>query len=197
MPPAMTTPAPLILASASPRRRELLAELGAVFTVVVADVVEHEDTNLDPRVMVARNSALKADHVAARHSDAWVLGADTTVFVDGHALNKPADLDAARAMLRRLSGRAHTVFTGVALRHVGLGVREDLGVASEVEFRVLADADIEEYLRLVHVLDKAGAYAIQEHGERLVAARLGSLSNIVGLPQDEVRELLTRRGVLR
>ena len=193
----MTTPAPLILASASPRRRELLAELGAVFTVVVADVVEHEDTNLDPRVMVARNSALKADHVAARHSDAWVLGADTTVFVDGHALNKPADLDAARAMLRRLSGRAHTVFTGVALRHVGLGVSEDLGVASEVEFRVLADADIEEYLRLVHVLDKAGAYAIQEHGERLVAARLGSLSNIVGLPQDEVRELLTRRGVLR
>jgi septum formation protein len=197
MPPAMTTPAPLILASASPRRRELLAELGAVFTVVVADVVEHEDTNLDPRVMVARNSALKADHVAARHSDAWVLGADTTVFVDGHALNKPADLDAARAMLRRLSGRAHTVFTGVALRHVGLGVSEDLGVASEVEFRVLADADIEEYLRLVYVLDKAGAYAIQEHGERLVAARRGSLSNIVGLPQDEVRELLTRRGVLR
>jgi len=193
----MTTPAPLILASASPRRRELLAELGAVFTVVVADVVEHEDTNLDPRVMVARNSALKADHVAARHSDAWVLGADTTVFVDGHALNKPADLDAARAMLRRLSGRAHTVFTGVALRHVGLGVSEDLGVASEVEFRVLADADIEEYLRLVYVLDKAGAYAIQEHGERLVAARRGSLSNIVGLPQDEVRELLTRRGVLR
>ena len=193
----MTTPAPLILASASPRRRELLAELGAVFTVVVADVVEHEDPGLDPRVMVARNSALKADHVAARHSDAWVLGADTTVFVDGHALNKPADLDAARAMLRRLSGRAHTVFTGVALRHVGLGVSEDLGVASEVEFRVLADADIEEYLRLVYVLDKAGAYAIQEHGERLVAARRGSLSNIVGLPQDEVRELLTRRGVLR
>jgi septum formation protein len=135
--------------------------------------------------------------VAARHADAWVLGADTTVFVDGHALNKPADLDAARAMLRRLSGRAHTVFTGVALRHVGLGVSEDLGVASEVEFRVLADADIEEYLRLVYVLDKAGAYAIQEHGERLVAARRGSLSNIVGLPQDEVRELLTRRGVLR
>jgi len=85
----------------------------------------------------------------------------------------------------------------VALRHAGLGVREDLGVASEVEFRDLADADIEDYLRLVHVLDKAGAYAIQEHGERLVAARRGSLSNIVGLPQDEVRELLTRRGVLR
>ncbi len=197
MPPAMPTTAPLILASASPRRRELLAELGAFFSVVVADVVEHEDPGLDPRVMVARNSALKADHVAGRHPDAWVLGADTTVFVDGHALNKPVDLDAARAMLRRLSGRAHTVFTGVALRHAGRGVSDDLGVASEVEFRSLSDADIEDYLRLVHVLDKAGAYAIQEHGERLVAARRGSLSNIVGLPQEEVRELLTRRGVLR
>lgn len=187
----------LILASASPRRRELLAALGARFEVVVADVTEHEDPALDPRVMVARNSALKADAVAARHPRAWVLGADTTVFIDGHALNKPADLDAARAMLRRLSGRAHTVFTGVALRHAERGVREDLGVASEVEFRALSDADIEDYLQRVHVLDKAGAYAIQEHGERIVAARRGSLSNIIGLPQDEVRELLTRHGVLR
>lgn len=193
----MPVPDPLILASASPRRRELLAQLGAVFTVVVANVVEHEDPALDPRVMVARNSALKADHVAALHPEAWVLGADTTVFAEGQALNKPADLDAARAMLRRLSGRAHTVFTGIALRHSKREVREDLGVASEVEFRSLSDADIEDYLRLVHVLDKAGAYAIQEHGERLVLARRGSLSNIIGLPQDEVRELLTRRGVLR
>jgi septum formation protein len=76
-------------------------------------------------------------------------------------------------------------------------VREDLGVASEVEFRVLSDAVIEDYLQRVQVLDKAGAYAIQEHGERIVAARRGSLSNIIGLPQDEVRELLTRHGVLR
>lgn len=188
---------PLILASASPRRRELLGALGVRFEVVVANVTEHEDPTLDPRVMVARNSALKADAVAALHPRAWVLGADTTVFIDGHALNKPADLDAARAMLRRLSGRTHTVFTGVVLRHEARGVREELGVASEVEFRALLDADIEEYLRLVHVLDKAGAYAIQEHGERIVASRRGSLSNIIGLPQDEVRELLTRHGILR
>lgn len=188
---------PLILASASPRRRELLGALGAKFEVVVAKVTEHEDPALDPRVMVARNSALKADAVAALHPRAWVLGADTTVFIDGHALNKPVDLDAARGMLRRLSGRTHTVFTGVALRHAERGVREDFGVASEVEFRRLADADIEAYLQRVHVLDKAGAYAIQEHGEMIVAARRGSLSNIIGLPQDEVRELLTRHGILR
>lgn len=193
----MISPDGLILASASPRRRELLAALGVGFDVVVADVVEHEDPWLDPREMVARNSALKADWVAARHPDAWVLGADTTVFVDGHALNKPADLDAARAMLRRLSGRAHTVFTGVAWRHRARGVQEGFGVASEVDFRLLADSDIEAYLGRVQVLDKAGAYAIQEHAALLVAAQRGSLSNIIGLPQDEVRELLTRHGVLR
>jgi septum formation protein len=188
---------PLVLASASPRRRELLCELGVKFDVVVANVTEHEDPALDPRVMVARNSALKADAVAALRPGAWVLGADTTVFIDGHALNKPADLDAARAMLRRLSGRTHTVFTGVALRHSARGVREDFGVASEVAFRALTGADIEAYLQRVHVLDKAGAYAIQEHGEMIVATRRGSLSNIIGLPQDEVRELLTRHGILR
>jgi septum formation protein len=187
----------LILASASPRRRELLTELGADFDVVVAHVTEHEDPQLDPRVMVARNSALKAEWVAERHQDSWVLGADTTVFIDGHALNKPADLDAARAMLRRLSGSTHTVFTGVALRHAARGVREDLGVATEVKFKVFDDAVIETYLSRVHVLDKAGAYAIQESGELFVAERRGSLSNVVGLPQDEVRELLTRHGVLR
>lgn len=192
----MRMPAPLILASASPRRRELLGALGVRFEVVVADVIEDEDPLLDPRVMVARNSARKADHIAARHPAAWVLGADTTVFIDGHALNKPVDLDAARAMLRRLSGRTHTVFTGVALRHRERGVSEDLGVACEVDFHPLTDTDIETYLGLVHVLDKAGAYGIQEHGERVVAARRGSLSNIMGLPQDEVRELLTRHGVL-
>lgn len=197
MPETLPDADPLILASASPRRRELLAALGARFEVVVADVTEHEDPALAPRVMVARNSALKADAVAARFPRAWVLGADTTVFIDGHALNKPADLDAARAMLRRLGGRAHTVFTGVALRHAARGVHEDLGVASEVVFRALSEADIEDYLQRVHVLDKAGAYAIQEHGERIVATRRGSLSNIIGLPQDEVRELLTRHGVLR
>lgn len=187
----------LILASASPRRRELLASLGYRFDVVVAGVTEHEDPALDPRVMVARNSALKADHVAALHPDAWVLGADTTVFIDGHALNKPADPAAARAMLRRLSGRTHTVFTGVALRNVARGVSEDIGVASDVDFRELSDLDIEAYLQLVHVYDKAGGYGIQDHGELLVAARRGSLSNIIGLPVDEVGELLTRHGVPR
>src|SRR3954470_22753274 len=129
----------LILASASPRRRELLAELGIPFEVVVAEVTEHEESSTDPRVMVAHNAALKADWVAERHPDAIVLGADTTVFLDQHALNKPRDLMDARAMLRRLSGRTHTVFTGLALRGKSSELCIDEGEASDVTFKPLDD----------------------------------------------------------
>ncbi|HXQ80728.1 MAG TPA: Maf family protein, partial [Opitutaceae bacterium] len=149
----------LILASASPRRRELLAQLGIPFEVVVADVSEHEDPATDPRVMVAHNAALKADWVAERHPDAVVLGADTTVFLDGAAINKPRDLEEARSMLRRLSGREHTVYTGIAVRRCAVGLRIDQGVSSVVEFKPFGDAVIEDYLRLVNTLDKAGAYS--------------------------------------
>jgi septum formation protein len=193
---AAATPS-LILASASPRRRELLSALGVDFEVVVADVTEHEDERLDPRVMVARNAALKADAVAARHPGRWVLGADTTVFCDGLALNKPADVAAARAMLRRLAGRAHTVFTGVALRHGTNGVCADHGAETRVIFRAFGDEVIERYLAAVPVLDKAGAYAIQDHGEWLVEQIEGELSNVIGLPQALVKGLLQRYGLLR
>jgi septum formation protein len=191
----MPDASPIILASASPRRRELLAGLGVTFTVEVARVTEHEDPTTDPRVMVAHNAALKADWVAARHPDALVIGADTTVFIDGHALNKPADLDEARAMLRRLSGRTHTVFTGIAVRRIRDGLRRDTGVATEVTCRELTPEVIEEYLRRVHVLDKAGAYAIQEHGELIVAQYDGSFTNIVGLPVETMKQILTECGV--
>jgi septum formation protein len=186
----------LILASASPRRRELLAQLGVSFDVVVADVVEHEEASTDPRVMVAHNAALKAEWVAARHPEAFVLGADTTVFLDGHALNKPANPDEARAMLRRLSGRTHTVFTGLAFRCRRDGLKIDEGVASEVTFKTLDDATIEAYLARVHTLDKAGGYAIQEHGDLIVAGHRGSFSNIVGLPLETTKQILTRCGLL-
>lgn len=186
----------LILASASPRRRELLATLGVAFEVVVADVTEHEDATTDPRVMVAHNAALKAEWVAARHPDAVVLGADTTVFIDDHALNKPRDRDEARAMLRRLSGRTHTVFTGLAVRRVRDNLRIDEGVASDVIFKPLDDATIEEYLSRVHTLDKAGGYGIQEHSDLIVASYRGSFTNIVGLPLETTKHILTRCGLL-
>ena len=122
-----TQPTHLILASASPRRKQLLAELGLTFDVIVADVTEHEDPTTNPRTMVAHNAALKADWVARAHPEALVLGADTTVFIDDRVLNKPANLTEARVMLRRLAGRTHTVFTGVSLRrtqrHMSTNVR--------------------------------------------------------------------------
>jgi septum formation protein len=188
----VSRPIRLILASASPRRRELLAQLGVPFDVIVAGVTEHEDPETDPRIMVAHNAALKADWVAVRNPDAVVLGADTTVFLDGLAINKPRDLEESRSMLRRLSGREHTVYTGVAVRRHSAGVRIDEGVSSQVVFKPFGDTVIEDYIRLVNTLDKAGAYSIQEQTEMIIAGYRGSFSNIMGLPMEATKQILTR-----
>ena len=195
----MSSPAPfrLILASASPRRKELLASLGVAFEIIPAEVTEHESPDADPREMVRHNAALKADWVAARHPDATIIGADTTVFIDRTVLNKPRDLTEARAMLKLLAGRTHTVFTGLAIRRQRDGLKLDTGVASEVTFKAFDDATIDLYLSRVHTLDKAGGYAIQEQGELIIAGFTGSLTNIVGLPLEEVKQLLTRAGLTR
>ena len=186
----------LILASASPRRKQLLGELGVPFEVVVADVTEHEDPSTDPRKMVTHNAALKADWVASRNPDAWVLGADTTVFIDQRVLNKPADLADARRMLRQLSGRTHVVYTGVALRNQKRGVRIDDGVTSEVTFKAYDDSVIDAYFKVVNPLDKAGSYGIQEGRELIIAAWKGSFTNIMGLPMELVKQILTDCGLL-
>jgi septum formation protein len=188
-------PFQLILASASPRRCELLGRIGLPFTVVPAEVTEHEAPDADPREMVRHNAALKADWVAERHPTATVIGADTTVFVNNTVLNKPRDAAEARAMLRLLSGRAHTVFTGLAIRRRSDGLKLDRGVASEVTFKALDEATIELYLSRVHTLDKAGGYAIQEETDLIVAGFTGSLTNIVGLPVEEMKQLLTQAGL--
>ena len=186
----------LILASASPRRRELLAGLGATFDIVTASVQEHEDETTDPRTMVAHNAALKADWVSARNPDAIVLGADTTVCVGSIVLNKPRDLTDARAMLRRLSGRTHEVFTGLAVRRASDSLRIDELVVSEVTFHAIDEVVIDRYFSFVNPLDKAGAYAIQEHSDLIVASQRGSLTNIVGLPIETTKQILTRCGLL-
>jgi len=196
VPPVVPPPRQrLILASASPRRKELLARLGWPFEVIPAEVTEHEAPDADPREMVRHNAALKAGWVAARHPAAIVIGADTTVFVDTTVLNKPRDVAEARAMLRRLSGRTHTVFTGLAVRCHADSLKLDGGVASEVTFKSLDDATIDLYLSRVHTLDKAGGYAIQEEGDLIVAGYTGSLTNIVGLPLEEMKQILTRAGL--
>jgi septum formation protein len=188
-------PPQLILASASPRRRELLAGMGLDFEVIPAEVVEHEAPDSDPREMVRHNSALKAEWVAARRPEALVLGADTTVFIDATVLNKPRDLADARAMLSRLSGRTHTVYTGIAVRRACAGLAIDAGVASEVTFKRLTRETIDRYFALVNPLDKAGAYAIQEGTELIVEGWRGSYTNIVGLPVEETKQILTRCGL--
>jgi septum formation protein len=192
----MAAPAKLILASASPRRRELLAKLGVKFDVVLAGITEHEDPSTEPKKMVAHNAALKADWVAARHPDAFVLGADTTVFIDRTVLNKPRDLAEARAMLQQLAGRTHTVFTGVALRRHRDRVSVDEGVTSQVTFRAFDDAVIDAYFKIVNPLDKAGAYGIQEGRELIIAGWEGSFTNIMGLPMEATKQILTTWGLV-
>jgi septum formation protein len=189
----MNPPQPLlILASASPRRRELLAGLGVAFEVMPADITEHEEPDSDPRQMVRHNAALKADWVAARRPEAVVLGADTIVCIDHRVLNKPRDLAEARAMLRQLSGRTHLVCTGLAVRRVRDGLALDAVVDSAVTFKPIDDAIIDRYIAQVNPLDKAGAYAIQESSDLIIAKWSGSYTNIVGLPVEETKQILAR-----
>lgn len=161
-----------------------------------AEVEENEASDAEPRKLVAHNAALKADWVAERHSDAFVLGADTTVFIEGVVLNKPVDLDDARRMLGLLSGRTHVVFTGISLRHRSRGISEDGGVETLVTFKTLSPAVIDVYIGATRPLDKAGAYGIQDRGEMIIDHWDGSFTNIVGLPIELTKEILTRHGLV-
>jgi septum formation protein len=190
------SPLSLILASASPRRTELLRDAGLPHRVVVAAVTEHEDPSTDPAKMVLHNARLKAAEVSRLHPDALVLGSDTTVALGDQALNKPADLAESRGMLRRLSGREHTVHTGVCLLCPALGIDEAHDVTAWVRFRDLSDDDITRYQALVNTLDKAGAYGIQQGKEIIIADFQQPISTIMGLPVEFVKARLAALGVL-
>ncbi len=184
----------LILASASPRRRELLSACGLDFEVCVLPVRECT-TASDIRKLPEINAALKADAVSAAFPEALVIGADTVVLLDGEALGKPADAAEARRMLLRLSGRRHEVMTAVALRRGQDGLRQDFSVTTRVWFKPFGGDVADCYLQQVPVLDKAGAYAIQEHGELLVAEVDGELDNVIGLPCRALLEHLSEAGI--
>ena len=192
----MSVPLRFLLASASPRRTELLRAAGIPHTIEVAAVTEHEDPRTDPREMVLHNARLKAAAVARSHPDALVLGADTTVALGDRALNKPADLAESRAMLRSLAGREHTVHTGVCLLCPALGIDEAHDVTAWVRFRPLTEEAITRYQSLVNTLDKAGAYGIQEGREIIIEDYQAPLSTIMGLPVEFLRERLAALGVL-
>lgn len=179
---------PLILASASPRRVQLLREAGFEFEVVVPAVEEAHDPALSCQALTIANAELKARAVFMQRPEATVIGADTLVYIDDHPLAKPADIDDARAMLRRLSGHTHQVCTGVAV--VSADEVKTFAVITKVTFKTLTEAMITDYHAKVNVLDKAGGYAVQEHGDLIVERVVGSLTNVIGLPMDEVAAAL-------
>jgi septum formation protein len=184
----------LVLASASPRRRELLASLGVPFEIVPSDIDETLEAVPLPEA-VARLALRKARAVAASRPAAIVLGADTIVVIEGQALGKPADAAEARAMLRALRGRTHEVMTGVAVLDAATG-RDAVGTdISRVTMAAFSDAAIDRYVASGEPLDKAGAYAIQGGGGALVVGLEGSHSNVVGLPLAVTVALLRRFGV--
>ena len=178
---------PLILASGSPRRRELLDLMGLTYTVETPDV--DESFSGRPSETVMEISRRKAAAVAARHSDSIIIAADTLVFADG-ALGKPHTPERAAQMLRRLSGTHHTVYTGIA---VARGERMTVECeGSRVCFRELSEDDIGRYVATGEPIDKAGAYGIQERGSIFVSGIEGDYFNIVGLPVCRLAEVLRR-----
>ena len=187
-------PAPLVLASASPRRRDLLAQLGLAFEVAAADIDETPRAAEPPHLYVLRVAREKAQAVAAARPGAWVLAADTTVVLDGDILGKPRDAAEAHATLARLSGRTHEVLTGVALAGPA-GAEASEVVRTQVTFRAASSAELAWYVATGEPLDKAGSYAVQGKGGFLVQALQGSPTNVIGLPLGETLALLARAGL--
>lgn len=181
---------PLVLASQSPRRVELLQQAGFIFETLPVDVEESHDPALTPEQLTVANATLKAVAGARLRRDAVVIGADTLVYLDGAPLGKPRDMADAVLMIKKLSGKAHHVCTGVALAQSGGAVVRPFAIISHVVFKPLSDAIISDYYGKVNPLDKAGAYAIQEHGGMIIDHTEGSWSNIVGLPMERLLEEL-------
>jgi septum formation protein len=176
----------LILASNSPRRSELLRQCGLEFRVVPSDAAELHHDQLTARETAQINAYRKARTVAKRFPDALVLGADTVVNVDNLLYGKPANLEEAYEMLERLQGRTHRVVTGICLLHLRTHRQRIFSESTAVTFKPLDSVQIRRYLTQVNPLDKAGAYAIQEHGEELIERISGSHTNVVGLPMERL-----------
>jgi septum formation protein len=182
---------PLILASASPRREELLRQLKLKFKIVPGDAVEIFDEQLSPLELCQLNAHRKARAVAKKFPDALVLGADTLVFLEREIFGKPRDLAGAKRMLTKLQSRTHQVVTGVCLMHLRAHRERIFAASTDVTFHPLDEKQIGDYLEKINPLDKAGAYAIQEHGDKIVAEISGSYSNVIGLPVERLREELS------
>ena len=187
----------LILASASPRRRELLRAAGIAFEVVATDIPEVPDPGEAPQAFAERMALQKAKTIASWRANDWVLGADTIVVVDGTILGKPRDEKDAARMLRMLSGRQHEVITAVCICSMSSGVMrcDCQSETTRVTFSELSDDDIAGYVPTGEPMDKAGAYGIQGIASRWIPRIEGDYSNVVGLPVALVWRMLRERGV--
>jgi len=186
----------LILASASPRREELLSLLGIPFRVIPGEVNEEIAGKESPEEHVLRLSGEKAASVAALHPEAWVLGADTVVIIDGEILGKPVRREDAREMMCKLSGKTHRVVTGFTLLKAASKDRVSRAVTSAVTFREIAAEEIEWYVATDEPYDKAGGYAAQGRAALFIREIRGSHTNVIGLPICEVAEALRELGAL-
>jgi len=179
-----------ILASGSPRRRELLKEIVTEFQVVISNEPEQDIEGLTPEENAKRHALNKAKAISGKHPDAVVIGADTIVVLEGRILGKPSDLESAQLMLHNLSNKAHQVITGIAV----ICKTKNLAIVdsdtTEVIMKKLSPTLIQDYLKKVNTLDKAGAYGIQEE-PKIVESIQGSYSNVVGLPLEKLRTILS------
>jgi septum formation protein len=182
--------APFILASNSPRRHALLAEADYGFEVIVPAIRELALSHLSLRELTIANATRKAMAVARIHPGRVVLAADTLVAMEGEIIGKPRDLNHARMILRRLSGRTHDVCTAVCI--VSPGGRVSFAEISQVRFRKLTESAITKYFKVVNPIDKAGAYAAQGAGGSIIAAVKGSVTNVIGLPMERTKQALAQ-----
>ena len=183
----------ITLASASPRRRELLGRLLSEFSVMADDTPEIKIEGEDPKAMVQRLAMEKAVHIAEKVTDGLVIGADTVVVSDNRVLGKPKDREEAKTMLAALSGRAHSVLTGIAVVDAKSGVAHGDVEETAVQIRCLCAEEIAAYIASGEPMDKAGAYGIQELGALFVEGIRGDYFNVVGLPLCRLDKLLKEK----
>ena len=181
---------PFILASASPRRKELLAEIIPEFKVIPSSAEEIKFHQDGPVSLISENAHIKAKDISCKHPESLVLGADTLVFLNSKPYGKPESKAEAAEMLKELSGRVHTVATGVSLILENEGIEQTFADETRVIFKKLSDQTIEDYFRYVDPTDKAGAYAIQTRSEMIIEKWEGSISNVIGLPLEKLEEKL-------
>lgn len=181
---------PVILASASPRRSELLTSMDIEFEVVPSHVEEIIDGYDFIPDLCEANARIKAEPIADLHPECLVIAADTMVYLEDNVFGKPTDLEDAHQMISKLQGRTHQVSTGVSLIYHNEEIKKSLSVITNVTFLPLNSQQISDYLNKIDPLDKAGGYAIQEH-KQLIAKRVsGSISNVIGLPVERLKEEL-------